>query len=808
MENIEKLLQELTLEEKACLLSGHKSWHSVKIPRLNIPSIFITDGPHGLRKKKENSNETGLGQTEPSTCFPAASTTGTSWNKELLFQMGEAMGKECNHYNVHVILGPAVNIKRNPLCGRSFEYFSEDPLIAGLLGAELTKGIESRGVGTSVKHYCCNNNEGNRYFGDSLVDERALREIYLKVFEHIVKKGKPATLMCAYNQINGEYASENEFILNKVLRDEWDFKGLVMSDWGAVNNRVKGLNAGLDLEMPGDVQYNRTLIVEGVKNGQISEETLNKSVRRVLEMVYRTIENHIEHQADFNYHSELSKKIACDSAVLLKNKNNLLPLSKDNKYVVIGEMFTKMRYQGAGSSLIRPTKLVKPVDAFNENKVNYTFFKGYNVDSFDVDKKLEKEVLENLNDETILFFGGLSEDAESEGFDRKNMKLPYNQVHLIEELIKLGKKIVFVMYGGSPVELDFIEGIDSLLNMYLPGQEGGNATYDLLFGKVSPSGRLCETWPLHYEDVPFGHELTKTTNDLYKESIFVGYRYYSTYGVEVRYPFGYGLSYASFTYSNMNVSKLDECVKVSVEVTNDSDIDSSEVVEVYSRVVESSILRPKKELKGFSKVYLKAHETKTVEIEIPLEDLKVFINDWVLEKGRYVFEINKNIDEVILEKEIVLDSNDLIASTYNLNKFYSSKEQLLKMTDQDFEEVIGRKIDLPIITRPYNLNTPFQEYKTFWGKFLFGCMKLAMKINYKMQKIAPKSENKETNIKNAYFGMKTMEAMSLRSTCYVAEGMMTQRMALGLLDIANNKPLRGLGKILTKEKGVKLPPQK
>ena len=385
MENIEKLLQELTLEEKACLLSGHKSWHSVKIPRLNIPSIFITDGPHGLRKKKENSKETGLGQTEPSTCFPAASTTGTSWNKELLFQMGEAMGKECNHYNVHVILGPAVNIKRNPLCGRSFEYFSEDPLIAGLLGAELTKGIESRGVGTSVKHYCCNNNEGNRYFGDSLVDERALREIYLKVFEHIVKKGKPATLMCAYNQINGKYASENEFILNKVLRDEWDFKGLVMSDWGAVNNRVKGLNAGLDLEMPGDVQYNRTLIVEGVKNGQISEETLNKSVRRVLEMVYRTIENHIEHQADFNYHSVLSKKIACDSAVLLKNKDNLLPLSKDNKYVVIGEMFTKMRYQGAGSSLIRPTKLVKPVDAFNENKVNYTFFKGYNVDSFDVD---------------------------------------------------------------------------------------------------------------------------------------------------------------------------------------------------------------------------------------------------------------------------------------------------------------------------------------------------------------------------------------------------------------------------------------
>lgn len=808
MADIEKLLNELTIEEKACLLSGHKSWHSVKIPRLNIPSIFITDGPHGLRKKKENSKETGLGQTELSTCFPAASTTGTSWNKELLFEMGEAMGKECNHYDVHVILGPAVNIKRNPLCGRSFEYFSEDPLIAGILGAQLTRGIESRGVGTSVKHFACNNNEGNRYFGDSIVDERALREIYLKVFEHIVKKGKPATLMCAYNQINGEYASENEFILNKVLRDEWGFEGLVMSDWGAVNDRVKGLNAGLDLEMPGDVQYNRTLIVEGVRNGLISEETLNKSVRRVLEMVYHTIENHIKYQANFEAHSNLSKKIAEDSAVLLKNKDNLLPLSKEAKYVVIGEMFTKMRYQGAGSSLIRPTKLVTPIDAFNENRINYSYFKGYNVNSFEVDKKLEREVLSNLNDEIILFFGGLTEDAESEGFDRKNMKLPYNQVHLLEELIKLNKKIVFVMYGGSPVELPFEAGVDSILNMYLPGQEGGNATYDLLFGLVSPSGRLCETWPIKYDDVPFGNELTKTTNDLYKESIFVGYRYYSTFNVPVRYPFGYGLSYASFSYSNMEVIKLDSSLKVSVDVTNDSNVGSNEVVEVYSRVENSSILRPRKELKGFSKVYLDPHETKKVEIEIPFEDLKVFINEWVLEKGNYIFEISKNVNEVILEKSITIESNDVIASTFNLNKFYSSKEQMLQISDTDFEEIIGRKLEVSTVSRPYNLNTPFQEYKTFWGKFLFGVMKLAMKINYNMQKIAPKSENKETNIKNAYFGMKTMEAMSLRSTCYVAEGMMTQRMALGLLDIANNRPFKGLWKLITKEKGIKLPSQK
>lgn len=809
MENIDKLLEELTLEEKACLLSGYKSWHSVKIPRLNIPSIFITDGPHGLRKKREDSKETGLGQTEPSTCFPAASTTGTSWNKELLFKMGETMGKECNHYDVHVILGPAVNIKRNPLCGRSFEYFSEDPLVAGLLGAELTKGIESRGVGTSVKHYCCNNNEGNRYFGDSIVDLRTLHEIYLKVFEHIVKKGKPQTLMCAYNRINGEYASENEYILNTVLRDMWGFEGLVMSDWGAVNDRVKGLNSGLDLEMPGDVKYNRTQIVKGVEDGRIAIETLNKSVKRVLQMVYRTIESKMKHTANFEAHSLLAREIACDSAVLLKNEDNILPLSKEGSYLVVGEMFTKMRYQGAGSSLIKPTRLVNPIDAFNENNINYLYRQGYNVSSFEVDNDLEKEVIEASRQyDQVIFFGGLSEEAESEGFDRDTMKLPYNQVHLINELIKLGKKVIFVMYGGSPVELDFENGVDAILNMYLPGQEGGNATYDLIYGNVSPSGRLCETWPYKYEDVPFGNELCKTTNDLYKEGIFVGYRYYSTYGVDVRYPFGYGLSYSSFEYNNMRVEELKDGFKIKVDVKNVGNVDASEVVQVYSRINESTVLRPVKELKGFSKVHINKGETKEVEVDIALEDLKIYQDGWKLEEGRYTFEVCKNVNEVILSSEVDIKSCDEIQSDENIKELYESKEKLLGMTDKDFEKVIGREIALPTITRPYNLNTPVAKFDSFWGKSLFNMMRWGAKMNYKMKLKAKESDHKETDIKNAYFGMRTIESMSFRSMSFASEGMLSHRMALGMVDISNNRPLRGLWKIITPEKGVKLPKQK
>ena len=807
MRTIDELIKELTLEEKACLLSGHKSWHTNSVSRVDLPSIFLTDGPHGLRKKREDSKETGLGETEFSTAFPTAVTSGSTWNRELLYKLGEGMGKECNFYNVRLILGPAVNRKRNPLCGRSFEYFSEDPLISGLMGAALTRGIEDRGVGTSVKHYACNNNEENRYFGDSIVDERAFREIYLKGFEHIVKKGKPATLMCAYNKVNGEYASENKKLLTDIPRGEWGFDGLIMSDWGAVNDRVAGLNAGLDLEMPGDILHNNQLIIDAVRDGRISEETLNTSVRRVLTMVKNGIDGMRKQENPLDEDSILSGDISREGAVLLKNENGTLPLSDGERFLVIGEMFQKMRYQGAGSSLLRPYKLITPKDAFDQNGVSYDYKQGYKASDPAVNTTLETDAVEAAkNADTILFFGGLTEDAESEGFDRENMLLPENQRSLLMALTSLGKRVIFVMYGGSPVELDAADGCDAILNMYLPGQEGGRSTYELLFGKISPSGRLTESWPYYYSDVPFGAELAKTTNDVYKESIFVGYRYYSTFGVPVRYPFGYGLSYTSFSYRDLALERVGDEFKVSVSVRNDGKMEGSEVVELFVEAPKTDFIKPLRELRGFEKVHLAPGEEKTVTVTVPIEDMKHYADGaWRLENGSYKFQIAKDVNTVILEATAEITDGETLATPDCIRQLYATKEGLLGITDSDFEKVIGRPITLTKTARPYDLNTPMREYETVGGKFLFGGLTFVFKTILKFISLGKDTPDKETKLKNAYFGMRTIQAMSLRSLSYASEGMLTHRMAEGLLDIANNRPMSGISKLLTPEKCVKLP---
>ncbi len=807
MRDIDQIIEKLTLEEKACLLSGHKSWHTNKVSRVDIPSIFLTDGPHGLRKKREDSKQIGLGETEPATAFPTAVTSGSTWNKELVYKMGEAMGKECNHYGVHLILGPAVNIKRNPLCGRSFEYFSEDPLISGLMGASLTRGIEDRGVGTSVKHYACNNNEENRYFGDSIVDERAFREIYLKGFEHIVKKGKPATLMCAYNKVNGTYASENKKLLTDIPRGEWGFDGLIMSDWGAVNDRVAGLNAGLDLEMPGDILHNNQLIINAVKEGRVSEQILNTSVKRVLNMVYNGIDGARVQEPCFEENSLLSGDISCEGAVLLKNQNNLLPLDENGNYLVIGELFEKMRYQGAGSSLLRPYKLVTPKNAFDQNGVNYRYEVGYKESSLKADEKLVNSALESAKTaDTIIFFGGLTEYAESEGFDRENMLLPENQRTLIEKLCNLGKKVVFVIYGGSPIELDSAEKADAILNMYLPGQEGGRSTYELLFGKVSPSGRLCESWPYHYSDHPFGDELAKTTNDLYKESIFVGYRYYSSFNVPVRYPFGYGLSYTKFSYHDMTLNQENNEFVISVTIKNEGKFAGSEVVELFVEAPKTEFIKPLRELRGFEKVYIEPGEQKRVTVRVDVCDMKYYHNDaWRLENGIYKFQLCSDVNSVILEKSYEITNGERLISSLEIANLYATKERFLNITTEDFEKVIGRKITLVPVSRPYDLNTPMRDYKSAGGKFIFGLITFVFKCMIKFASLGKDSEDKQTKIKNAYFAMKTIQSMSIRSLSYASEGMVTHRMALGLLDIVNNKPFRGIWKLITKEKCVKLP---
>ncbi len=807
MLNIDKLIEQLTLEEKAALLGGHKSWHTNKISRLDIPSIFITDGPHGLRKKREDSKETGLGQTEISTAFPTAATSGSTWNKELLYKMGEAMGKECNHYGVHVILGPAVNIKRNPLCGRSFEYFSEDPLIAGLMGAALTRGIEERGVGTSVKHYACNNNEANRYFGDSIVDERAFREIYLKGFEHIVKKGKPSTLMCAYNKVNGTYASENKQLLTDIPRGEWGFDGLIMSDWGAVNDRIAGLNAGLDLEMPGDISHNRQMIIDAVRDGRITEETLNTSVRRVLKMIDRGISEERVQGDCLEEDSKLSCDISREGAVLLKNDGGVLPLRGGERYLVIGDMFENMRYQGAGSSLIRPYKLISPKDAFDENHVDYDYERGYDSNTDEISEELFARAVKKAESaDTVLIFAGLTEYAESEGFDRENMLLPKNQEELIGRICAMGKKTVLVLYGGSPIELDAMDNADAILNMYLPGQEGGRSTYDLLFGKSNPSGRLCESWPYKYSDVPFGGELAKATNDLYKESIFVGYRYYTTFGVPVRFPFGFGLSYTDFEYLDMSAERIGDEIRVKVKIKNVGQRAGSEVAELFVEAPKTEFIKPLRELRAFEKVYLDAGEEKEITLTVPIEDMKYYHDGkWCLENGVYRIQLCRDANTEIVEQIIEITDGEELATDEALRSLYTDRERMLAITDGDFEQVVGRPITLKRTERPYDLNTPMREYESAGGRFLFGLIGFVFKTRLKFISLGKKDANRETKIKNAYFGMKTIQAMSLRSLSYASEGLLSHRMAEGLLDIANNKPLKGIWKLVTPERCAKLP---
>ena len=808
MINVDKIIEQLTLEEKACLLSGHKSWHTNKVSRLSVPSIFLTDGPHGLRKKKEGDKVAGLGQTEISTCFPPACTTGNSWNKELLYKMGEAMGEECHHYNVNLILGPAVNIKRNPLCGRNFEYFSEDPHITGMLGTKITRGIEDMGVGTSVKHFACNNNEENRYFGDSIVDERAYREIYLKAFEPIIKEGKPQTVMCSYNKVNGKYASENSDLLNGILREEWGFEGLVMSDWGAVNDRAEGLKAGLDLEMPGDIGHNRQVIVDAVKNGTLSEDVLNTAVKRVLNMINNTTAFTGGKYLKFEEHANLSKLLATDSAVLLKNKNKILPLKENEKFLVIGEMFENMRYQGAGSSLIRPYKLITPKNAFDSHKVNYVYEKGYDLDSFEDNGALsESAYLRAERADTVIFFGGLSEYAESEGFDRKTLSLPENQINLLKRITKLNKKIIFVMFGGSPVEMSFDINVDAVLNMYLPGEMGGEATYELLFGEANPSGCLAETWSEKYSDVPFHDEFTVTTNDRYKESIFVGYRYYSTFNVPVKYPFGFGLSYTDFSYGNMKVEKEDGICKVYVDVTNIGTMGGSTVLEIFVEAPKTKIVKPIRELRGFEKVFLEIGQTKTICIEIPMNDLRYYIDGrWVLENGEYNFCLCSDVNTVLLASRFTVDEGENINENPCYSKLYNvSREKLLNMSDLQFDKLIGRRIEEPKYEKPYDLNTPIREYKTFCGKLLYKLIMFTFKTIYKRELKGKNTPDKETKVKNAYFGWKIMNSMSLRSMSYASEGMLSHNMACALVDFVNNRPIRAIIKMIKGEKCVKLP---
>lgn len=790
--DIEKILKELTAEEKATLVAGVNFMCTRPVSRLGIPSLHTSDGPHGLRVQT-GGGDNGIAGSLPSTAFPTAATTACGWNPDNLSQLGAAIAGEAHKYGVHVVLGPGVNIKRNPLAGRNFEYFSEDPLLAGKLGAAEVRGIQGKGVGVSVKHFALNNSENFRFMGDSVADLRAMREIYLKVFEIVVKESAPATIMCAYNKVNGEYCSQNKTLLTDILRGEWGFDGLVMTDWGAMHDRVAGLKAGLDLEMPGDTAVCRKWIADGLKNGTLSQEDLDKAVANVLRLVEKYCKA-MPDDCDFDANDALACRIAEDCAVLLKN-DGILPLKEGEKVFVCGDLFEKMRYQGAGSSMINPTKVTSPKAAFEEMGVPYVFARGYTENRTEAQPELIEEALvKAAGFETALVFAGLTDSVESESCDRENMMLPENQRALVDALVKAGKKIVVVLFGGAPVELPFEEKVNAVLDMYLPGQSGGRACARLLYGRANPAGRLAETWPLAYADVPFGKEFSASAREVYKESVFVGYRYYTTAGKRVRYPFGYGLSYTDFAWSDMQVSDDGEKITVSCTVKNTGERDGAEVVQLYVGAPQDNVFNPRRELRAFRKVYLKAGESKVVSLTAERADLRCFDigkNAWILEDGEYALQLCSDCCTVRLSQTIRICGEKCSPCPEEVERAYRGAR--LDVSDEVFEKMSGRKIPALPPKKPITLESRFTDLQaTFFGRILYNSVLKEAKKQMKEAAKLPEGAEKDNKIKGALFMKRILESNSLSSMSMSAGQAFPYHFAQGFAAIANGHLLRGL----------------
>jgi beta-glucosidase len=700
----QEIVSKLTLEEKASLCSGKDHWLLKSVGRLGLSSVMVADGPHGLRKQLKADEQSEYHETVPATCFPTAATSVCSFDRDLLYQMGQALAEECLQEKVSVILGPGVNIKRSPLCGRNFEYFSEDPFIAGEMAAALINGVQSKGVGTSLKHFAANNQETGRFTCDSVIDERALREIYLPAFEAAVKQAQPWTVMDSYNLLNGVYTSENHRLLTSILRDEWGFKGIVVTDWGAVNDRVDGLKAGQDLEMPGLGDHNDKKIVEAVKSGAVDESVLNKTALRLVELILKAQENRREnYQYDKAAHHALASKVALESAVLLKNEGEVLPVKQGQSLAVIGAFAKTPRYQGAGSSKIVPNKLDNAYDAFKAVGVSFDYAQGYADTSPDA-ALIEEAVSIAKGKDKVIIFAGLPDEYESEGFDRASFDMPPSHNKLIEAVAAVNPNVAVVLQLGAPAALPWAGKVKGILAAYLCGQAGSGAIVDLLLGKSSPSGKLAETWPFSLEDTPCYHYYPGSIRKAeYRESIFVGYRYYDHGEKPVAYPFGHGLSYTKFAYSNLKLSsssfKSGDKLEVSFDVKNTGDVAGAEIVQVYVAPKSTAIMRAVKELKGFEKVFLQKGESRTVKITLDTRSFAYYNvpkGTWAIEGGAYEILVGASSRDISLQGEVQVtgDGNETSLKDQRKNspEYFNVSAKGLKISDGSFEALYGQKL--------------------------------------------------------------------------------------------------------------------
>lgn len=800
--NIDELLKELTLYEKASLLVGYSNMKTRPIERLGVPSLEMSDGPNGVRREGTQRDPiSGALQTLKATCFPCGSALAQSFDDELMYKVGKQIARECKYYNIHAILGPAINIKRNPRCGRNFEYLSEDPYLSGKLAANYIKGVQDENVIACVKHYACNNLEEWRYVGDSVVDIRALNEIYLKSFEYAIKEGKPGMVMTAYNQINGQFASENFYLQKEVLRNQWEYEGLTVTDWGGMVNRDISLNAGQDLEMPGMIEDNIQKIVNGVESGLISQDRLDNAVSHLLNCIKKTKDNEQTDENVFEESKEIALEASINSAVLLKNKNNVLPLDKNKKLAIVGDLFDFLRFQGGGSAIINAREIHSCKEAFDDLGIDYCYAKGYDSFKRNVDPKLEIEAIKMCkNIQTIVFFGGLTDLSESEGFDRPHIKLEKNQIHLLNELSKLNKNLICVFFGGAVFKIPQFEKIDGILYMNLPGQMGGIALSKLLFGEVSPSGRLAVTWPLSHKQIPFYKEFASNPIELYKESIFVGYRYFLTKKETILFPFGYGLSYGETSLSNYSVLVKGNNIQIDFDVKNLSENNIKEVIQVYVSMPHSHVVRPEKELKKYTKIALSSLEERHISISIPISDLAIYcssLNKFVVEAGEYIISISKNsLDD--LHKEMIDIKGEEIPSD-DKEKEYLQIDKIDNASKEDFEKFIGISIPKTKFNkRPYTYETPICLYNSFFGRIVKKQMlNVGNGIIKQAKKIKDEAERKR-QIKSGYFLKRMVLQNCLRSLYFSSGGLLKGREVEGILDIANGHLIRGLKKMKQK----------
>ncbi|MCK4898480.1 MAG: glycoside hydrolase family 3 C-terminal domain-containing protein [Anaerolineales bacterium] len=797
MKDVKSIIAQMTLEEKASLCSGLDFWHLKGNDRLGVPSIMVTDGPHGLRKQAGDSDQVGLSESIPATCFPTASALAATWNRELVYQVGEALGEECQEEKVGVILGPGVNIKRSPLCGRNFEYFSEDPYLTGEMAKSHINGVQSKGIGTSLKHYTVNNQEYRRMTIDAIVDERALREIYLTGYEIAVKEAQPWTVMCAYNRVNGTYCCEHEYLMTDILKEEWGHEGIVVTDWGAMNERMDGLAAGIELEMPGTKNGNDARIVAAVREGRLDEIILDQAVERLLIMIFKAAETLSEdYQYDRQVHHALARRVVAEGAVLLKNNGGILPLQETAKVALIGEFAKTPRYQGSGSSLINPTQLDNIYDEFVKlvGDENITYAPGYPAKGDQVDDDLIQEAVEVARlAEVVVICAGLTDMYEVEGLDREHMQLPQSHNALIEAVAAAHSNVVVVLSNGSPVEMPWERNVNAILEGYLCGQAGAGAIADILYGVVNPSGKLAETFPIRLEDNPSYHYFPggpKTVE--YRESIYVGYRYYDTVGKDALYPFGHGLSYTTFEYSDLQLSKDtisdNETLTVTVKVKNTGQVEGKEIIQLYVRDVESSAFKPDKELKEFVKVTLKSGEETEVAFELGQRAFAYYnsdLRDWHVESGTFEILVGASSRDIRLSASVVVESAKEVASTVDCEALavYYDFPKDAQISKEDFENLLGKAVpgNEAVMGKPYTINTPIGDLQdSFIGRQLGKVMQRQVQSSIKDDEESPTAQLFKAMAREA--PLRTMLMM----------GGITREMLNALLIMINGKFFKGL----------------